>query len=359
MPVGGKLLVHSLHDVTSQLRLFSLDGKAAGEVPLPGPGSALAPPGAVERRRAVLRLHVVHASRAATYRADVGTGKRGAVVAAAGAVRFAGLRDEAGLVRLQGRDEGADVRQPSPRASPSTAGGRRCSCGYGGFNVSLTARLQSPPRPGGSSRAASIAVPNLRGGGEFGEEWHRAGMLDKKQNVFDDFIAAAEWLIASRYTEPGRLAIRGASNGGPARGRRLHAAARAVPGRALRVPRPGHGRVLPLREQQPAGAPRVRRRVPARAVQVPLRVLAVPEGEAGHGLSGGPLHHRRRRHARAAAAGAQDDGAHAGGHVLGPAGAAPLRHQGRPRRRPARRQAGGRPLAADDLPGRQLGMEVR
>jgi prolyl oligopeptidase len=85
--------------------------------------------------------------------------------------------------------------------------------GYGGFNVSIT------PAFGALAawwleQGGVYAVANLRGGGEFGEQWHRDGMLEKKQNVFDDFIAAAEWLIANRYTHPGRLAIRGSSNGG-------------------------------------------------------------------------------------------------------------------------------------------------
>src|SRR5207245_6826537 len=85
--------------------------------------------------------------------------------------------------------------------------------GYGGFTLSQT--------PSFSSRAVVwvegggvFAVPNLRGGGEFGEEWHKAGMREKKQNVFDDFIAAAEWLVKNGYTSPARLAITGASNGG-------------------------------------------------------------------------------------------------------------------------------------------------
>lgn len=88
-----------------------------------------------------------------------------------------------------------------------------CLYGYGGFNISLT--------PGFSvgnlvwmEMGGVYAVPNLRGGGEYGESWHQAGTKLHKQNVFDDFIAAAEWLIANKYTQPDRLAISGGSNGG-------------------------------------------------------------------------------------------------------------------------------------------------
>ena len=85
--------------------------------------------------------------------------------------------------------------------------------GYGGFSV--------PVRPAFSvyfmtwlEQGGVLAVANLRGGGEYGEDWHHAGMLDKKQNVFDDFIAAAEWLIANKYTSKSKIAIEGGSNGG-------------------------------------------------------------------------------------------------------------------------------------------------
>ncbi|MBI2625096.1 MAG: S9 family peptidase [Candidatus Nealsonbacteria bacterium] len=85
--------------------------------------------------------------------------------------------------------------------------------GYGGFNVNKNPEFNKGLIPF-LENGGIYAVANIRGGGEFGEEWHKAGMLEKKQNVFDDFIAAAEWLIKNGYTNPKRLAIMGGSNGG-------------------------------------------------------------------------------------------------------------------------------------------------
>ena len=85
--------------------------------------------------------------------------------------------------------------------------------GYGGFNQSLTPSFSSFAAMWAESGGV-FALPSLRGGGEFGEKWHEAGMRERKQNVFDDFISAAEWLIKNRYTSPQKLAIAGGSNGG-------------------------------------------------------------------------------------------------------------------------------------------------
>jgi prolyl oligopeptidase len=84
---------------------------------------------------------------------------------------------------------------------------------YGGFSVSLTPAFK-PDVIAWVEQGGAYAIANIRGGGEYGEEWHKAGQFEKKQNVFDDFIAGAEYLIREKYTSPPRLAINGASNGG-------------------------------------------------------------------------------------------------------------------------------------------------
>lgn len=85
--------------------------------------------------------------------------------------------------------------------------------GYGGFNISMTPAF-SRSLLLWLEHGGVVAIPNIRGGGEYGESWHQAGMMGSKQNSFDDFIGAAEWLIASGYTRPARLAAAGGSNGG-------------------------------------------------------------------------------------------------------------------------------------------------
>ena len=118
----------------------------------------------------------------------------------------------AGDVRVQGRDRGADARHQLGRRLP--AGPRPAILyGYGGFDISLTPAY-SPNVLAWVSAGGVYAIANLRGGSEEGEEWHRAGMLDRKQNVFDDFHAAAETLIGDGWTTPEQLAISGGSNGG-------------------------------------------------------------------------------------------------------------------------------------------------
>jgi prolyl oligopeptidase len=208
---GGKLLVHDLHDVASRLRVFALDGAALGTLPLPGPGSVAG----LEGRWAddeVFFAFNSYTTPGSTYRGDLKA--RTVEEWWRPQVPFESAAYETKQVWFASKD-GTRVPMFVTHRKGLALDGKRPTLlyGYGGFNVSLL------PTFGALGawwleQGGVYAVATLRGGGEFGESWHRAGMLENKQNVFDDFIGAAEWLVANRYASPGKLAIRGTSNGG-------------------------------------------------------------------------------------------------------------------------------------------------
>jgi prolyl oligopeptidase len=208
---GGKLFLHYLHNVTSRIKVFSIDGKPLGEVPLPGLGSASGLAGRWSSNEAFFSFgsYVLPYS---TYRYDVSTGKT--ELWTQPKVPFKSGEFEVNQVWYPSKD-GTKIPMFLVHKKGLKPNGKLPTLlyGYGGFNLSLTPRFNHSAAVW-AEQGGLYAVANLRGGGEFGEEWHRAGMLDKKQNVFDDFIAAAEWLIKNDYTNPSRLAIQGGSNGG-------------------------------------------------------------------------------------------------------------------------------------------------
>ncbi len=209
--IGGRLFVRYLENVLPRIRIFDAQGKPRGEISFPSVGSASGLRGEWGKNEAFFTFSSF-VTPMTIYRYDVAKGTR--EVWAKESVPIAGDRFEVKQVRYASKD-GTQipmfiVHRKGLRLDGSSPA---LLTGYGGFNLSET--------PAFSARAALwvenggvYALPNLRGGGEFGEEWHKAGMLEKKQNVFDDFIGAAQWLISSGYTSASRLAISGGSNGG-------------------------------------------------------------------------------------------------------------------------------------------------
>lgn len=213
--IGGKLVLNYLHDARTVVRLAEPNGAKpatpAGEVELPGIGSAGGFGGRWEDTE-TFYSYSSFGTPSQIHRYDVATGESTLIRSPAIDADLDGYETE--QVFYESRDGTRIPMFITHRKGIEKNGDNPTLLyGYGGFNISLTPGFSSS-RLAWLEMGGMLAIPNLRGGGEYGRDWHLAGTKEKKQNVFDDFIAAAEWLIAEGYTSAGRIAIQGGSNGG-------------------------------------------------------------------------------------------------------------------------------------------------
>nr|WP_299907794.1 prolyl oligopeptidase family serine peptidase [Sphingomonas bacterium] len=208
--MGGKLVASYLVDVKSELRRYDLNGKPDGVVALPGIGSVAGTSGEADDPE-LFYAFTSFATPTTIYRYDVKTGA--AVTWAQPKVAFdPGLFDVS--QRFYTSKDGTKVPMFIVRRKDRPAGpAPTLLYAYGGFNISMNPAF-SATRIAWIEQGGVLAVANIRGGGEYGKAWHDGGRLANKQNVFDDFIAAGEDLIAQGVTAKDRLAIQGGSNGG-------------------------------------------------------------------------------------------------------------------------------------------------
>jgi prolyl oligopeptidase len=209
--VGDRLIATYLKDAHSQVRLFELSGKSRGELELPEIGT-VSGFGGKRTDSETFYSFTGFTTPAMIYRYDVPTGK--STVFRQPKVDFNPSDFETKQVFYQSKD---GTRVPMfithKRGLKLDGSNPTYLYGYGGFNISMTPAF-SVANVVWMEMGGVYAEPILRGGGEYGEAWHQAGMKLKKQNVFDDFIAAAKWLISNKYTSTPKLAIGGGSNGG-------------------------------------------------------------------------------------------------------------------------------------------------
>lgn len=208
---GGKLLLVYLHRAASRVMVATTDGQVEREIALPTLGTVESTAGEFDKEDALLVFASFFVP-PTLYRYAVSSGELTVLAGVAAASDTSAY--EVRQVWYTSRD-GTRVSMFLMHRRDVERNGEQPTVlyGYGGFNVSLTPYLWRS-LPVWLQAGGVLAIPNLRGGGEYGEAWHQAGMLGNKQHVFDDFIAAAEWLIAEGYTSPQRLAIMGGSNGG-------------------------------------------------------------------------------------------------------------------------------------------------
>ena len=209
--IGGRVIGEYMQDAWSLVRIYDTDGIHLDTVDLPGIGSASGFGGRADDPETFFRYES-YGTPSTINRLDVVTGEVNVFKSAE--VDFDSDDYVVEQVFYKSKD---NTRVPMfiAHRKDVVADGNRPTMlyGYGGFNISQTPRF-SITRLAWMEMGGIYAVANLRGGGEYGEEWHQAGTKLKKQNVFDDFIAAAEYLIAENFTNPEKLAIFGGSNGG-------------------------------------------------------------------------------------------------------------------------------------------------
>jgi prolyl oligopeptidase len=217
--LDGKIFAQYEKSASSLLRVFALDGKPLSDIPMPTIGSVIGIGGKWNRREAFFGFHSFTVP-PSVYQIDLSNreeSRRDTGATMWDKVDAPGIHPadyEVSQVWFTSKD-GTKVPMFVFHKKGLELNGKNPTLltGYGGFNISETPSFV-PGRYVWLEHGGVFAVANLRGGAEFGEEWHRAGMLDKKQNVFDDFIAAAEFLIADKITDKDHLAIQGGSNGG-------------------------------------------------------------------------------------------------------------------------------------------------
>ena len=209
--VGDNIIANYLKDAKTQIKLFDLNGKFVREVKFPGIGSA----GGFSGKRIHNETFYSFSSfnrPPSIYRYDLATGESQLIREAQVDFNpddfvvkqvFYNSKDGTRVPMFIAHRKGIKLDGTNPTLL----------YGYGGFNISLTPSF-SISRLQWMEMGGVFAMPNLRGGGEYGKAWHQAGTKTSKQNVFDDFISAAEWLIENKYTSSDHLAIQGGSNGG-------------------------------------------------------------------------------------------------------------------------------------------------
>lgn len=209
--VGNMFVCSYLKDAKTQIKLHSMDGTFVREVEFPGIGTAAGFDG---RRKDTETFYSFSGFAVPTtiYKYNMITGE--SQLYRKSQVKFNPDEYETSQVFYASKD-GTQVPMFITHKKGLQLDGNNpvLLYGYGGFNISITPTF-SVSRVTWMEMGGVLAVANIRGGGEYGERWHKAGTKQNKQNVFDDFIAAAEWLIANKYTSPKKLAIQGRSNGG-------------------------------------------------------------------------------------------------------------------------------------------------